>query len=494
MSGRGVLRKLFYKKQHNKDERVTEIGMPTNVQQHIHVSKNSETGMLEGLPASWLRLLNTQITPAEQNENPDAAIQAVKFHMYTIKKEKALDEPFKPFVTEEAITEEDLEIEKLLDKKNAHQSQDSDLSIGQSSEEDVAPNDKHSQRQTMPAAPNKHSMKKKDVMLDLSAVVQDLTLIGNESEESPILRKKEMMNAALTDEEVYAELKRICNKDDPYVRFERIKQLGAGASGVVFIAIDSKDNSRVAIKDIDLTKQTKKDLILNEINVLKGFHHKNLVNFLDAFLSYDHLWVAMELLDGGSLTDVVTEVVMKEGQIAAVCRETLQAVAFLHSKGTIHRDIKSDNVLLGMDGTVKVTDFGFCANIVGDEKRQTMVGTPYWMAPEVVTRKQYGKKVDVWSLGIMAIEMIEGEPPYMKETPLRALYLIAAVGRPKIPRWESLSPAFQDFLDKCLQVDVDLRATADELLAHPFLECAMELKTLTPLIKAAQRILHKSYD
>ncbi|CAJ2509920.1 Uu.00g058200.m01.CDS01 [Anthostomella pinea] len=318
---------------------------------------------------------------------------------------------------------------------------------------------------------------------------------------APSERKQDVRMSTMSEKEVMAKLIEAVSKDDPNLSYSKQKKIGQGASGSVYVAKVKETavspvardvlrsfgaRAQVAIKQMDLAHQPRKELIVNEIMVMKDSKHRNIVNFLDAFLRNNNseLWVVMEYMEGGALTDVIdNNPVITEEQISTICLETCAGLEHLHSQNIIHRDIKSDNVLLDARGNVKITDFGFCAKLTETKsKRATMVGTPYWMAPEVVKQKEYGPKVDIWSLGIMAIEMIESEPPYLNEEPLKALYLIATNGTPRLKKPEKLSKELKAFLSVCLCVDVKSRASANELLQHDFLKHGCPLPSLAELL------------
>uniref|UniRef100_A0A8C5ADZ4 non-specific serine/threonine protein kinase n=1 Tax=Gadus morhua TaxID=8049 RepID=A0A8C5ADZ4_GADMO len=439
---------ISMKKDRDKDR--PEISSPSDFEHTIHVGFDAVTGEFTGMPEQWARLLQTSnISKLEQKQNPQAVLDILKFYDSSSGKQKYLS-----FSASGGFI-------SPLCKQAGKTSPAAPPPI-------VAPRPEHTKS------------------VYTRSVIDPLPAPEGEKNADK-LRKK---GGKMTDEEIMEKLRTIVSIGDPKKKYMRYEKIGQGASGTVYTAIDVATGQEVAIKQINLQKQPKKELIINEILVMKEMKNPNIVNFLDSFLVGDELFVVMEYLAGGSLTDVVTETCMDEAQIAAVCRECLQALEFLHANQVIHRDIKSDNVLLGMDGSVKLTDFGFCAQITPEQsKRSTMVGTPYWMAPEVVTRKAYGPKVDIWSLGIMAIEMVEGEPPYLNENPLRALYLIATNGTPELQSPEKLSPVFRSFLSRCLEMDVEKRGGGKELLQHPFLEMAKPLSTLTPLILAAKEAM-----
>ncbi|VDP16422.1 unnamed protein product, partial [Soboliphyme baturini] len=385
-----------FKKNREKDRTNDKpvISPPSNFEHTLHVGYDSQTGEFTGMPEPWKILLQqSMITKTEQQRNPQAVLDALDYFTTGNKDTKQKFLQLKPFSGTAVIA---LHSPPPLPEDDAD---DQPPCIPDRPQRTMSIYTKP--KEISPALP-----------IQLNGMMTAIPEIGGNSR--PQKKKK------MTDEEVLDKLRLIVSVGDPSRKYTKLEKIGSGASGHVFTAIEISTGAEVAIKQMNLAQQPKKELIINEILVMRENKHPNIVNYLDSYLVGEELWVMMEYLAGGSLTDVVTECQMEEGHIAAVCREVLQALDFLHSRGVIHRDIKSDNILLGMNGAVKLTDFGFCAQISPEQnKRTTMVGTPYWMAPEVVTRKQYGPKVDVWSLGIMAIEMVEGEPPYLNENPLR---------------------------------------------------------------------------
>ncbi|XP_068173805.1 serine/threonine-protein kinase PAK 4 [Antennarius striatus] len=288
----------------------------------------------------------------------------------------------------------------------------------------------------------------------------------------------------VSHEQFRAALQMVVDPGDPRTYLDHYIKIGEGSTGIVCIATVKTTGKLVAVKKMDLRKQQRRELLFNEVVIMRDYHHENVVEMYNSYLVGDELWVVMEFLEGGALTDIVTHTRMNEEQIATVCLSVLKALSVLHTQGVIHRDIKSDSILLTHDGRVKLSDFGFCAQVSKEvQRRKSLVGTPYWMAPELISRLPYGPEVDIWSLGIMVIEMVDGEPPYFNEPPLKAMKMIRDNLPPKLKNLHKVSPLLKGFLDRMLVRDPAQRATASEILKHPFLTKAGPPSCIVPLMR-----------
>uniref|UniRef100_O96013-2 Isoform 2 of Serine/threonine-protein kinase PAK 4 n=1 Tax=Homo sapiens TaxID=9606 RepID=O96013-2 len=303
-------------------------------------------------------------------------------------------------------------------------------------------------------------------------------------EKPPGPRSPQREPQRVSHEQFRAALQLVVDPGDPRSYLDNFIKIGEGSTGIVCIATVRSSGKLVAVKKMDLRKQQRRELLFNEVVIMRDYQHENVVEMYNSYLVGDELWVVMEFLEGGALTDIVTHTRMNEEQIAAVCLAVLQALSVLHAQGVIHRDIKSDSILLTHDGRVKLSDFGFCAQVSKEvPRRKSLVGTPYWMAPELISRLPYGPEVDIWSLGIMVIEMVDGEPPYFNEPPLKAMKMIRDNLPPRLKNLHKVSPSLKGFLDRLLVRDPAQRATAAELLKHPFLAKAGPPASIVPLMR-----------
>ncbi|CAO3589715.1 unnamed protein product [Absidia cylindrospora] len=276
----------------------------------------------------------------------------------------------------------------------------------------------------------------------------------------------------------------------PTAMYSNLTLIAEGDSGPMYAAKHSLTNRLVAIKKISSAAKDKIAKLTNELNSMKMSRHPNIIELITHYTVDEDVWVVTEYMDV-SLADIIAgeTSLLTEPHMARITREIVRGLAHLHRLNRIHRDIRSDNILINARGDIKLADFSQCAQMAMDQdKRQSVVGTPYWMAPEVIKGKEYDTKVDIWSLGVMMMEMAQGDPPYIDHPPLRAVFLIAANGIPKLDCPEQWSSALIDFIEQCTIMDPSRRPSAEQLLKHPFLSLATTSEKTAALVEERKRL------
>uniref|UniRef100_A0A8C1KYB4 non-specific serine/threonine protein kinase n=1 Tax=Cyprinus carpio TaxID=7962 RepID=A0A8C1KYB4_CYPCA len=289
----------------------------------------------------------------------------------------------------------------------------------------------------------------------------------------------------------YEHVHRDVNPNDIW---EIIGELGDGAFGKVYKAQNKETGALAAAKVIETKSEEELEDYMVEIDILASCNHQYIVKLLDAFFYDNKLSIMIEFCPGGAVDATMLELDrgLEEPQIRVICKQMLEALQYLHSMKIIHRDLKAGNILLTLDGDIKLADFGVSAkNTKTLQRRDSFIGTPYWMAPEVVmceTMKDapYDYKADIWSLGITLIEMAQIEPPHHELNPMRVLLKIAKSEPPTLEKPAKWSMEFKDFLKKALDRNPETRPTAAQLLDHPFVSSVKTNRPLRELVAEAK--------
>ncbi|KAF4989409.1 hypothetical protein FGRMN_9134 [Fusarium graminum] len=265
--------------------------------------------------------------------------------------------------------------------------------------------------------------------------------------------------------------------------------IGKGTYGRVYLGMNATTGEFLAVKEVEVNpkaaggdKSKMKELVAaldQEIDTMQHLDHINIVQYLGCERKETSISIFLEYISGGSIGSCLRKHgKFEDSVVSSLTRQTLSGLAYLHREGILHRDLKADNILLDLDGTCKISDFGISKktdNIYGNDKTNSMQGSVFWMAPEVIRSQGegYSAKVDIWSLGCVVLEMFAGKRPWAKEEAVGAIYKIANGERPPIPEdiQDTLGPLAVAFMMDCFQVNPFDRPTADVLLSqHPFCE------------------------